>query len=161
MLTLGTTLLYRLSIDDVRRITEQRGTSTTTGRGNAHSVGEPRPLLVTAITLEGDGATTHINGQVLLDGADQLWVTHVREGAGWGEWDRSYALADLAEEVAILRVGIQLDTDALRTRIAAVEQALAEAARRTTTTPVAQGSGGDSSVATDSIATNSVATDPQ
>lgn len=81
---IGDTVVYQLSLDDARRVSAQRGTSATSARGNRHRVGDRLPLVVTAVAVV-DGVP-RVNGQVLLDGADQLWVTSAKDGDGLGQW---------------------------------------------------------------------------
>lgn len=87
MLRLGQTLMYRLSLDDLQRVAETRGTGGDGPLGSAPFVGQVVPLVVTRILLEHVGENQHaVNGQALLDGPDRLWVTTVREGDEPGQW---------------------------------------------------------------------------
>jgi len=49
--------------------------------GNQLTGGEIVPMMITYIP-----PANGVNGQVLLDGSDSLWVTSVKEGDGPGEW---------------------------------------------------------------------------
>ena len=70
---------YSLTQQDVERIKDQRARSEGKLRGNAVMVGEQYPMIVTrewpAVTYPPNGA---VNGQVILDGNDTLWVTSVQ-----------------------------------------------------------------------------------
>lgn len=87
--TPGRIVLYRLCESDVREIAERRRAHHVffewknehgsgfaeryAFRGNGPSVGDVYPLVITRVW--GDTAESCINGQVLLDGDDTLWVT--------------------------------------------------------------------------------------
>lgn len=51
--------------------------------GNPAVAGEIYPMIVTRVSRNHDGI---INGQVLLDGSDTLWVTSAPEGEGNDHW---------------------------------------------------------------------------
>lgn len=55
--------------------------------GNPVSAGQVVPMIVTAVWPDEFGpGEPGINGQIILDGCDSLWVTSVREGGRSGEW---------------------------------------------------------------------------
>lgn len=55
--------------------------------GNYVEPGDKFPLIITRVwPRAGADAPHQINGQVLLDGNDTLWVTSRREGDGQGFW---------------------------------------------------------------------------
>lgn len=82
----GRTVLYHL--DGANHFTVNRafGKHSFTGLeipvGGVHEVGQPLPMIVTAVN--GDGT---INGQVLLDGNQSLWVKGAHYGQGEGRWE--------------------------------------------------------------------------
>ncbi len=88
MITIGRIVLYKLSENDVKRITHLRlqNNSKITG-ANYVTVGEEYPLISAKIWPNeyGDGIPG-VNGQVILDGPDVLWVTSVKEGTENGQW---------------------------------------------------------------------------
>jgi len=78
--TIGRIVHYRLDAHDAARITHRR---TEAGiPGNAVQPGDTYPLIITRVWGGGSG----VNGQVLLDGPDTLWVTSVTEGEGIRTW---------------------------------------------------------------------------
>lgn len=64
-----------------RRSHEYRDTGYMAHFGNAPTVGEALPMIITHVNADGS-----INGQVYLDGNDNLWVKRVAEGKGPGTW---------------------------------------------------------------------------
>lgn len=52
--------------------------------GNSVTEGDVYPLIITRVW--GADATSPINGQLLLDGNDVLWVTSVPQGTGPRTW---------------------------------------------------------------------------
>ncbi len=81
--TVGRIVHYTISEQDVEEIARQRGhrRSPTSPVGNQMHAGEVMPMVVTAVWSEDC-----VNGQVLLDGNDSLWVTSVSEGEGEYSW---------------------------------------------------------------------------
>ncbi len=94
--SVGRTVHYTLTVQDADNINQLRADSAKTTAlvqsqfgglpgqkhvGNAVSAGEVYPMVVTKVLGEG-----LVNGQVLLDGNDQLWVNAAGEGAGEGNW---------------------------------------------------------------------------
>lgn len=55
--------------------------------GNQVSEGERVPMILTKVKNEFNPNYHGVNGQVLLDGTDSLWVTSVEEGDQPGEWE--------------------------------------------------------------------------
>ena len=99
-ITIGQVVIYKLSDVDVERIIHRRNTEITIAEslsenrwskvtqahiGNWVGVGEEYPLIVTR-TFERTDGIFGVNGQVLLDGNDVLWVTSVKEGNDPGQW---------------------------------------------------------------------------
>lgn len=74
---------YSLTEQDVEKINDQRARSEGKLRGNGVMVGEQYPMIVvrewSAETYPPNGA---VNGQVILDGNDTLWVTSVQPAEG-------------------------------------------------------------------------------
>ena len=90
--TIGRIVHYKLSQQDAVQINAQRqptyresqpgligpGNKVTpvyTNQGNPVSPGDIYPLLITSVWGDTEGSA--VNGQVLLDGNDSLWVTSV------------------------------------------------------------------------------------
>jgi hypothetical protein len=83
--TIGRIVHYRLSADDVTNIKAQRLDNDLI-RGNQPCEGQVLPLIVTIVWPNEYGDHEGINGQVLLDGNDSLWVTSRKDGAEPGCW---------------------------------------------------------------------------
>jgi|SRR5437899_13094227 len=84
--TVGRIVQYRLSADDLLRITQMRGKSPDHG-GNPHDVGQVVPLVVVVVWPNEHGPNYDgVNGQAFLDGNDTLWVTSAKEGTEPGQW---------------------------------------------------------------------------
>lgn len=84
--TIGRIVLYRLSPSDVTRVESDRSADGSSNPiGNPVSIGLIVPLVVVWPHPHERG--WHINGQALLDGNDQLWVTSAPRGGGPGQWD--------------------------------------------------------------------------
>lgn len=80
--TIGQILYYCLTAQDAQRITGQRKSSYDTLRGNPVREGDEYPLIVTRAWDERSYPPSGaVNGQVLLDGNDSLWVTSVKEAS--------------------------------------------------------------------------------
>jgi hypothetical protein len=88
--SIGRTLRYTLSARDVeainrRRVAEPYKPEWPKGAqahvGSSATAGEEVALYVTRVWTD-----TCVNGQVLLDGNDSLWVTSVTEGTAPGTW---------------------------------------------------------------------------
>lgn len=93
--TIGRIVHYTLTEQDAANINKRRDDAWQHMRehqqassgvvvhiGNHVSAGEIYPLVITRCW--GDQEESAVNGQVLLDGADTLWVTSVHVGAGNG-----------------------------------------------------------------------------
>lgn len=98
----GDVLVYRLSGNDIARLERRRAEAGA--HGNQTLLGQTVPLVVvrtwpyeyaSPVTLflsgaDGAGFTPDgdigVNGQVLLDGPDTLWVTSAPQGAFPGGW---------------------------------------------------------------------------
>jgi len=102
--TIGRTVHYLLSHEDVNQITRRRTNGGSIAErmkreppawpvgaqahiGNPVSAGIAVPLIITAVWPNefGEGVPG-VNGQALLDGNDVLWVTSVKEGTIPGTW---------------------------------------------------------------------------
>jgi hypothetical protein len=88
--SIGRIVHYRLTADDATQINRRRPTGVKAGAGKIVHVGNPVaegeafPLIITRVWGAVDGGA--VNGQVLLDGNDSLWVTSVMEGDGLRHW---------------------------------------------------------------------------
>lgn len=93
--TIGSIVHYTLSEDDAKRINKRRDDAIATAHanklhpeetgkqvhiGNRATAGEVYPMLI--VRVWGDSPESAVNGQVLLDGNDTLWVTSVTAGEG-------------------------------------------------------------------------------
>ena len=74
--TLGRIVTYVLSQQDVDRINDQRARSEGVFRGNNVHAGDSFPMMIVRVW---DTPEVHVNGRVLLDGTDSLWVTSVTD----------------------------------------------------------------------------------
>lgn len=80
----GRIVEYTLSEEDVNRIALNRGTRAGSNQGNFVSLGDKYPMVI--VRCWGSEETSLVNGQVLLDGSDTLWVTSVGQGEGHRTW---------------------------------------------------------------------------
>jgi hypothetical protein len=80
--TPGRIVLYRLTDDDARHITQQRAHNGV--NGNFVREGDCYPAVVVK-TFPGNPADV-ANLKVLLDGEDNLWATSRHHGADPGMW---------------------------------------------------------------------------
>ncbi len=103
-ITAGRTVLYTLSADDATQINRRRTSGVSIAArmkaspaewpagaqahiGNHASEGDVVPLVVIRVWPHEFGQDAHgVNGQALLDGNDQFWVTSVKEGTAPGTW---------------------------------------------------------------------------
>lgn len=102
--TIGRTVHYRLSENDVTQINRRRTNGSSIRErmqatpptwpegaqahiGNTASAGDVVPLVVVRVWPNefGEGIPG-VNGQALLDGNDALWITSAKEGADPGTW---------------------------------------------------------------------------
>lgn len=81
----GRIVHYKLSLRDVMTIQEQRFANPYTGDGTAPKEGDVLPMIVVSVP-RADIHPHLVNGQVILDGNDALWVRAAREGKAVGEW---------------------------------------------------------------------------
>lgn len=99
--TPGRIVEYTLSEQDAAEIERRRQdaraaldwhrenkTGAVVHTGNPTQVGATYPLLITRVWADPDQRTeaTAVNGQVMLDGNDTLWVTSVQQGDGERHW---------------------------------------------------------------------------
>jgi hypothetical protein len=93
--SIGRIVHYTLSEHDANAINKRRSDASAklaggqeTGfvvhAGNGVHAGEVYPLVITRIWGSTPGSA--VNGQVVLDGNDSLWVTSVAEGEGPRSW---------------------------------------------------------------------------
>ena len=88
---------YKLSAEDAAMINRRRTNSASIAErikekiwpsgaqahiGNEAFAGQILPMVITGIWSD-----TCVNGQVFLDGCDQLWVKSVQKGEDPGNWD--------------------------------------------------------------------------
>jgi hypothetical protein len=100
--SIGRILNYKLTEGDVECIRRRRTTGDNIKEriktekwpvgaqahiGNPHHFGQVLPLVVCVVWPNEYGPDYHgVNGQVLLDGNDCLWVCSVKEGTENGTW---------------------------------------------------------------------------
>lgn len=100
--TIGRIVHYRLSQEAVEMIARRRTTSSSIADrikggewplgaqahiGNPHHKGQVLPMIITVVWPNEYGPNFDgVNGQVILDGNDTLWVTSVKEGTEDGQW---------------------------------------------------------------------------
>lgn len=87
MPSVGRIVQYVLSQDDAERINDRRVRGL--GYGNTEPAGDVRPLIVVRVWPDEFGpGIPGVNGQALLDGNDQLWITSAKEDAAGspGTW---------------------------------------------------------------------------
>lgn len=93
--SIGRIVLYTLNEHDAESINKRRRDAAGSGivrqesgaqvhHGNNVAAGDEYPLVITRVWGSQPGAA--INGQVLLDGNDTLWVTSRTEGEGPFSW---------------------------------------------------------------------------
>lgn len=95
--TIGRIVNYKLSKDDVEKITRRRTNGQTIAArikegkwplgaqahiGNPVEEGQICPMIITAVWGE-----TCVNGQVILDGNDTYWVTSAQKGDDESNWN--------------------------------------------------------------------------
>lgn len=79
--TSGRIVRYRLSENDVATIAAQRAGGA--GSGNPVAEGDDLPAMVVVVWPSTE---RRINGQVILDGNDSLWITSAPHGLEPGCW---------------------------------------------------------------------------
>ena len=99
--SLGRIVHYTLTDGDATAVTKRRNDAAANRAvhpdedngyiahvGNAVSGGDVYPLIITRVWAFPDRVTeeSQINGQVLLDGNDCLWVTSAGQGDQPGQW---------------------------------------------------------------------------
>ena len=65
---------------------QEASTGVMVHAGNAVTAGDVYPLVITRVWADDPTPETAVNGQVLLDGNDHLWVTSVQQGDGERQW---------------------------------------------------------------------------
>lgn len=96
--TLGRIVHYTLTEYDAARINRRRddahqhlsehqlnATGVVVHSGNPVTFGDVFPLVITRVWTPGS-ETSAVNGQLLLDGNDTLWVTSTSHGEGQGRF---------------------------------------------------------------------------
>lgn len=97
--SLGRTVGYVLSEHDAQQINKRRqdaaasriaaeNSGAIVHFGSSVTPGDQCPMIITRVWADEDIVTeaTAVNGQVLLDGNDTLWVTSVKQGDGECHW---------------------------------------------------------------------------
>lgn len=96
--SIGRIVYYRLTESDARRVAKRRAdgrgaagiaaenSGAIVHHGNPVSEGDVYPLVITRVFDDEPTERSVVNGQVLLDGNDTLWVTSRSQGDGLGNW---------------------------------------------------------------------------
>ena len=94
--SIGRIVHYKLTAEDAAQVNRRRTNGKSIGEriasgkwpegaqahiGNGASENDTRPMVITQVWPDGK-----VNGQVLLDGNDALWVTSITEGDKPGAW---------------------------------------------------------------------------
>lgn len=82
--TIGRIVHYRVTEANVEFIRARRNAVHSILRGNEVDVGDVFPLLI--VRVWGAQPSSYVNGQLFLDGNDQIWVTSTKAGEGIGEF---------------------------------------------------------------------------
>lgn len=93
--TPGRIVEYTLSVQDAEEINRRRKDAAESNIraeksgavvhfGNSVQSGETYPMVI--VRAWGSTEESSVNGQVLLDGSDTLWVTSVSQGDGDRKW---------------------------------------------------------------------------
>jgi hypothetical protein len=83
--TVGRTVLYMMNAYNVQMVVQRRSFSAGHPgelHGNEPAVGDVYPMVI--VRTWGSAANSAVNGKVLLDGNDELWVTSVACGESQG-----------------------------------------------------------------------------
>lgn len=95
---IGSTVIYKLTINDAAAINKRRQdfahsnykelkTGLQAHFGNSAYEGEEVPLIIVKVwNPSGLPDELSVNGQVILDGSDTLWVTSVHQGYEPGQF---------------------------------------------------------------------------
>ena len=78
--TVGRTVHYRLSADDAETIKSRRKAAYSDLSGGTVKTGDVCPMVI--VRVWGETTDCAVNGHVLLDGFDTLWVSSVVCGEG-------------------------------------------------------------------------------
>lgn len=95
--SIGRIVHYRLTQSDASSITKRRADARASGvaaensgaivhHGNDPREGDIYPLAITRVWEQEPTEASAVNGQVLLDGNDTLWVTSRNQGDDLGNW---------------------------------------------------------------------------
>lgn len=95
--TIGCTVLYTLGAEDALQVNRRRADAqrslnqhranadgSMVHMGNSVAEGDVFPMVI--VRAWGETEESSVNGQVLLDGSDTLWVTSVGQGDGVRQW---------------------------------------------------------------------------
>ncbi len=82
--TIGRIVIYKLNEWDVQRVKEFGDHN-----GNYYvSLGQEFPLIIVRVWPDEYGTgVPGVNGQVILDGRERLWITSAKEGTEPGTWN--------------------------------------------------------------------------
>lgn len=91
--TIGRILIYKISPEEAEQINRRRTEivdwplGAQAHIGNSAQNGDEYPLVVVRVWPDEFGpGIPGVNGQLLLDGNDTLWLTSVAEGTAPGTW---------------------------------------------------------------------------
>jgi hypothetical protein len=90
--SIGRIVHYTLTAEDAecvnrRRTSPEQNRPRGTHVGNPAHAGQIVPLIITTVWVDEYGPGNYgVNGQVLLDGNDSLWITSASQGDGEGQW---------------------------------------------------------------------------
>lgn len=95
--SIGRIVHYRLGTSDTAQIERRRADARASGisaeatgavvhAGNAVKAGDVYPMLITRIWATEPTEQTNVQGQVFLDGNDNLWVTSRQQGDAESQW---------------------------------------------------------------------------
>lgn len=95
--SIGRIVVYRLGEADAATMNKRRSDAHNSGfareetgavvhTGNSLSAGQEFPMIITRVWDAEPTEASIVQGQVLLDGNDQLWVTSVKQGGDDYQW---------------------------------------------------------------------------
>ncbi len=95
--SVGRIVHYKLREDNVVAIKRRRAdarafsiaqdkTGAIVHVGNPTTAGDVFPMIITRLWTDHPDEDSVVQGQVLLDGNDNLWVTSVKQGTEPGQW---------------------------------------------------------------------------
>ena len=97
MPTVGQIVQYRLTAENAEAVNRRRRhadesrvvhqhTGTVVHTGNPAERGDVYPMIITRVSATNADEDSAVNGQVILDGDDTLWVTNALQGSELGQW---------------------------------------------------------------------------